>query len=254
MNGLQIRGLTLDRAGRRLVEGLDLHLAPGTCWALLGINGSGKSTLLHALAGLYAPSSGEVRLEGRPVARWPGRQRARRIGLLFQQGEEGLGMRVREEAAHGRHPWVSPWRGLTGEDRRKVEEALERMELLELADRPSAELSGGERQRLAIATLLIQEPRVLLLDEPANHLDLHHQMTVLALFRDLARAGRTVIMALHDLNLAARFCDHVLLLEGEGRWCSGRHEEVLAAERLSRVFQHPLRELEVKGRRCFLPR
>ena len=151
----------------------------------------------------------------------------------------------------GRHPHLAPWQWEGREDERIARAALAQMELSDFAERRTDTLSGGEQRRVAIAGLLAQEPDVYLVDEPTNHLDPHHQLAVLALLRDLASRGRTVVAALHDPTLAARFADRALLLFGDGKWRLGSATEVLTAGSLSELYSTPMMELAAHGRRVF---
>ncbi|WJW75146.1 ABC transporter ATP-binding protein [Thiohalobacter sp. IOR34] len=253
MSHLECLGLGVEIGGKWICRDTDLAFAPGQCWALLGRNGSGKTTLLHTLAGLRPPAAGEVRLDSRPLAVWPRRPLAQRLGLLLQDSHDAFPATVMETALMGRHPHLSNWGWETAADRAIARRSLARLGLEEMAKREVHSLSGGERRRLALATLLTQDPQLLLLDEPTNHLDLAHQIQCLRLFRELAAEGRTVLMVLHDINLAARFADHVLLLDG-GRIETGPLEALFDAERLGRVFGHPLRAIETgDGQRLWLP-
>jgi iron complex transport system ATP-binding protein len=256
--------LEADRLALRIGERwlcceFSLSLAAGECLALLGPNGAGKTTLLLTLAGLREPTVGEVRLGGRPYAAWPALAAARFRGLLAQQQPDHFAASVLETVLIGRHPHLGRWGWEDGRDVALAERALADVGLAGFATRDVLTLSGGERQRVAIATLLVQAPRLFLLDEPLNHLDLHHQIATLALFRRLCNeaaadgAGCGVVMVLHDINLAARYADHVILLDGRGGVVAGARERVLQADLLSQAFGHPLRRFELDGRPTFIP-
>ncbi len=251
---LEARGLTVHIAGHCVCQALSLTLAAGRCWGLLGRNGAGKTTLLHTLAGLRPPEAGTLHLCGRPLAHWSGRERARRLGVLFQDHREVFPSTVLETVLIGRHPHLSRWGWEGPEDVAAARAALAAVDLAGYEARAIGTLSGGEYQRLQLATLLAQDPRVLLLDEPVNHLDLRHQLALLDLLADLAAAGRTVLMVVHDVNLAARACDHFLLLYGDGSYQLGPREVVLEKEALERLYGAPLQVLTGRGgRRWFLP-
>ncbi|MFY0990821.1 ABC transporter ATP-binding protein [Halomonas sp. C05BenzN] len=253
MSRLETRDLVIDVPGRRSGEALSLSIEPGQVWGVLGPNGAGKTTLLHTLAGLRAPRGGRVMIDGRPLAALGRRQVARLLGLVFQERQDGFPATVRETALIGRHPWLSPWQMEGGEDLRLAEAALERLDVDHLADRLVNTLSGGERQRLAIATVLTQAPRIWLADEPTNHLDLHHQTAVMALLAEQAAAGNTVVMCLHDLNLAARWCDQLLLLYPDGEACWGPRDSMLEPRALERLYGQRLTTAEVDGAPVFVP-
>ncbi len=233
---------------------LNLAVAPGECWGILGPNGVGKTTLLHTLAGLRAPHRGEVRLGGEPLARLGRQGVARRLALVFQDHHDGFPATVLETALIGRHPYLRAWDVESPEDTAIAAEALARVDLAGLEHRLIATLSGGERQRLAIATALTQTPELFLLDEPTNHLDLHHQTRVLALVHAEVARGRAAVLSLHDINLAARHCDRLLLLYPDGQACWGPTAEMLVPEALERLYGQPLATGSVAGQPVFVPR
>jgi iron complex transport system ATP-binding protein len=218
---------------------LDLAFAPGQCWGLLGRNGAGKTTLLHTLAGLHPAAGGQVLLEGVDVAARGRRQVARRLGLLLQEHQDRFPAGVLDTVLGGRYPHLGPWRRPGASDLALARRVLARLDLGGLATRNVQTLSGGERQRVALATLLVQSPRVLLLDEPVSHLDLAEQTRILTLLRELAAAGHTVVMSLHDLNHALGWCDHLLLLH-RGRALAGPVDRVATPGLMSRVYAQPL--------------
>lgn len=253
MSRLDARELVIDIPGRGAGRALTLSIEPGQVWGVLGPNGVGKTTLLHTLAGLRAPRRGEVLLDGRPLATLGRRQIAQRLGLVFQERHDGFPATVRETALIGRHPWLAPWQMEGGEELRLAEAALARLDLGHLADRLVSTLSGGERQRLALATVLTQAPRIWLADEPTNHLDLHHQTKVMALLAGEAAEGHAVMMCLHDLNLAARWCDHLLLLYPDGEACWGPADTMLEPAALERLYGQRLATAWVDGAPVFVP-
>ncbi|HEY9199321.1 MAG TPA: ABC transporter ATP-binding protein [Gammaproteobacteria bacterium] len=247
MTVLSIHDLTVHIGGVEVCRGLTLDFAPGQCWAILGRNGSGKTTLLHTLAGIHAQQIGEVRLDGAPMQAQSRRRIAQRLGLLPQDSRDPFPATVLETALLGRHPHSSPWAWETVEDVRLAQQSLHQVGLDGWDERDVATLSGGERRRLALATLFTQAPDILLLDEPTNHLDLHHQIALLNLLAQQAREQhKTVIMVLHDLNLAARFADHCLLLYGDGNVCAGTCDEVLETSVLERLYNQTLRKISDK--------
>ena len=251
---LETRALTVKIAGKCVCRDFNLTLSAGTCMGILGANGVGKTTLLHTLAGLRTPQSGDVLLEGKPLGSLPRRHIARRLGLLMQQQEDSLPATVLETALIGRHPHIDFWRWESHADVAVARRALKAVGLEGLEQRPQTMLSGGERRRLAIATILAQDPAVYLLDEPAQQLDLHHQLALLGRFAGLARApGRALIMSLHDVNLAVRHCSHILMLFGDGETLLGSATELLTPGNLSRLFGTGIRELDWEGGRLFVP-
>jgi iron complex transport system ATP-binding protein len=252
IRGLTARQLSVHVGMRTLVRDLSVEFAPGEVVAILGCNGSGKTLTLHTLAGLRSPHQGAVHLDGMPFDRLTRRAVALRLGLLAQDIEDAFVTTALEMVLIGRHPHLSLWQWETAEDVRISRESLAAVGLGEFADRRTDTLSGGEQRRVAVAALLAQRPGIFLLDEPTNHLDPHHQIGVLGLFRELARAGSTVITTLHDPTLAARFADRVLLLFGDGRWSAGPVRETLTAAGLSALYDSPMIELEKDGRRVFV--
>jgi iron complex transport system ATP-binding protein len=244
--------LTVEVAGRALVRDLQLTIARGAVTAVLGRNGAGKTLTLHTLAGLRAPARGTVTLDGTPLANWPRRALARKLGLLTQTTEDPFPSTVLDSVLVGRHPHIDFWRWENDADRAIAHAALRAVALDDLAQRDVDTLSGGERRRAALATMLAQNPDVLLLDEPINHLDPHHQLDVLKLLRDHARAGRTIVMSLHDAGLAARFSDHAVLLFGDGEWLTGPTGEVLTPETMTRLYGVAVREIAWAGGRTFV--
>jgi iron complex transport system ATP-binding protein len=250
---LEADGLAIQVGPRWLCCEFSVQLAAGECLVLLGPNGAGKTTLLHTLAGLRPTAVGRVRMDGRDLAAWAPGDLARFRGLLPQQQPDHFAASVLETVLVGRHPHLSRWGWEGPRDVALARAALAEVGLAALEERDVLSLSGGERQRVAIAAVLTQAPRLFLLDEPTNHLDLHHQIRVLDFFRRLAAAGHGVAMVLHDINLAARYADRVILLDGRGGVLAGSREAVLRPECLSRAFGHPLRLFELEGRPIFVP-
>ncbi|SFR80541.1 iron complex transport system ATP-binding protein [Marinobacter daqiaonensis] len=253
MNPLQVRQLVIDIPGRASGQALDFTVEPGQIWGVLGPNGAGKTTLLHTLAGLRAPRSGDILLGAESLAGLKRRTVSRQLGLVFQDRQDGFPATVMETALIGRHPWLSPWQMEGGEDLAMAEKALAVMDVSHLADRLVNTLSGGERQRVAIATVLTQNPGTWLLDEPTNHLDLHHQVAVMNLLKQQASEGRAVFMCLHDLNLAARWCDHLLLLYPSGDACWGPAGRMLVPSALESLYGQRLITTELDGAPVFVP-
>jgi len=231
--GLRAERVARAAGGRLIVDGVSLAPPPGSCVGLLGPNGSGKSTLLRLLAGVLAPASGVVMLDGRPLAELHRRAVARRIAVVEQDAATQSELTVREVVGLGRIPHRRPWSGTSAADDEAVRHALERTGLADRAEQSWHTLSGGERQRAQIARALAQAPRELLLDEPTNHLDIQHQLDLLALVADLPV---TTVIALHDLNLAAMYCDTLLVLR-EGRVAAaGAPGDVLTEELIADVY------------------
>ncbi len=228
---LTLSGVGTRLGGRWVVDGIDATPPTGALTGLLGPNGAGKTTLLRLVAGLLAPEAGAVLVDDVPVHTVPRRTRARRIALLEQESSSIVPLTVREVVALGRIPYRTVW-GTDGDDA-AVDRALASADAAHLADRPWSALSGGERQRVHIARALAQEPELLLLDEPTNHLDVSAQLALLAFVRDL---GTTTVAALHDLNLAAAYCEHVLVLAGGRLVAAGHPRDVLRPELVREVY------------------
>lgn len=251
---LELDNLVIDIPERSDGTPLDVCFGPGQSWGILGPNGAGKTTLLHTLAGLRAPRAGRVLLDGRGLQAFGRRHLAQRLGVLFQQHHDGFPATVLETALMGRHPFLRVWEMEGAGDHACARAALERVDLAGMAERTVQTLSGGERQRLAFATLLTQRPDVWLLDEPTNHLDLHHQMALLSLIGEEVAGGRCAVSAMHDINLAARFCSHLLLLYPDGGACWGEREAMLSLPALEKLYAQRLVAGEVDGMPVFLPR
>jgi iron complex transport system ATP-binding protein len=185
---------------------------------------------------------------------WPRRRLARHLGMLQQHTAYVFDASVRDVALTGRHPHLGAWQRESPEDRALVDAALGRVDLSALADRSVTSLSGGEARRLAFAALLVQDPDVMLLDEPTNHLDFRHQVRLMRTIGDrIYRDGRTGLAALHDVNLAATYCSHVLMLFGNGSWEAGKATELLTSERLERLYQCPVTAVDTAEGRRFHP-
>ncbi len=234
---LQVVDLQVVRGHKRVLDGINLDVLPGQVLGVLGPNGAGKSTLLGALCGELAPRHGRVLLHERPLADWPGQERAQRLAVLPQASSLGFAFRVAEVVGMGRLPHR------TGQvrDQEIVTEALAAADALHLAERSYLALSGGERQRVHLARVLAQlwpgeAGRTLLLDEPTSALDPLHQHTTLQAVRGFADRGGAVLVILHDLNLAARYCDRIMLLENGRCYAFDTPEQVLQPSALKAVF------------------
>ncbi len=225
---IQARSLAVNHR----IRGIDLNLENGELLGLIGPNGAGKSTLLNALGGTES-FSGELWIEGQGAHTLTPEGRARRIGLQPQAVVSAWSLPVQEVVALGRMPWGD-------EDPESISEAMALAEVGSLAHRRVDELSGGERARVWLARVLAGRPRVLLADEPIASLDLHYQLAVMNILKNYARDGNGVILAIHDLSLAARYCDRICLLQGGEVIALGSPREVLTAPLLSAAFEVPV--------------
>lgn len=219
---------------RIIVSDVSLDVARGETLGLIGPNGSGKSSLLRLLAGLKPPRSGTVEIDGQDIARLPRRALAQQLAFVQQSAATDTNVSVRDVVRLGRTPYRSALSGWTSTDEAAVASALARVDMEGRRAQPWQTLSGGEKQRVHIARALAQTPRILFLDEPTNHLDIHHQIGILRMVRDL---DLTSIVALHDLNLAAMFCDRIVVLEAGRVVACGTPGAVLTGDLLRAVFR-----------------
>ena len=234
---LEADALTLGYADTDVVRELDLRVPTGQVTVIVGANACGKSTLLRGLARLLKPRAGSVLLDGAAIHRLPTKQVARTLGLLPQNPIAPEGVTVADLVARGRHPHHGPFGRWTAEDDEAVAEALVLTDTLELADRVVDELSGGQRQRVWIAMALAQGTDLLLLDEPTTYLDVAHQVEMLDLLAELnQRRGTTIVMVLHDLNLSARYADHLVALHTGRVVAEGTPRDVVTEEVVRTVF------------------
>ena len=251
VSGLRLRagGTT---SGRDLFGALDFRVAAGDRWVVIGPNGAGKSSLLAAIAGVFPRAAGEIRFDGKDTADWRIDALAGRRAWSPQFWSDPFPATVRETALLAQdRSWA--W----SVDREAGDEAdaaavLERLDLGRLGDVDVQNLSGGERQRVAIATALLQGAPLLLLDEPASHLDPAHQRLLLGVLADHARRGGAVVASLHDLDLAWDLGRHCILLDGRGGAVCGPCAEIMTAERLSAVFGVAIEAIELRGMRRFV--
>ncbi len=236
-----LEDVSFDVGGRTLLKPLSLTLVKRRMYGLIGHNGSGKSTLVKLLARQQRPGAGTLTFAGRPLAQWESRAFARKVAYLPQQLPAADGMTVRELVALGRYPWHGALGRFSRTDAQKVLEAMEQTDMVRFADRAVDSLSGGERQRAWLAMLVAQDSDCLLLDEPISALDIAHQIEVLALVRRLSEErGIGVIVVLHDINMAGRFCDELIALKGGSLLTHGPSAELMRADTLSAIYGIPL--------------
>lgn len=238
---LGVRDLVVRYGGSPpALDGVSWDLARGELLAVVGPNGSGKTTLVRAVSGLIPAQRGEVTVDGKPLGRWTRTALARVLAVVSQSEEVVFPLRVAETVMLGRYARLGPWAAPSGADRAAVADALVRCDVAALAERTVDTLSGGEWQRVRIARALAQEPRILVLDEPTTSLDVRHEMELFELVRTLVNDGLAGLVITHQINLAARFADRVLLLS-QGRVAAvGRPADVLRRETLRRVFDWPV--------------
>lgn len=237
MNYIQANNLNLAYKEKSVVQNFGLSIKKGTIVGLIGPNGSGKTTVLRALAGLLTPKEGDIQINAQNLNSLSKQKRARIMGWVPQREIFAWSLKVEDIVSLGRAPhrgWLLPF---SKHDRRMIHQALMRTELSNFAARPIDELSGGEFQRVLIARALAQEPKILLLDEPTANLDIHHQIQVMDLVQELVKKEKmTAIIAIHDLALAARYCDQLTLIDHGKTRCAGSPAQVLTPENLSAVF------------------
>jgi iron complex transport system ATP-binding protein len=233
---LEFRDVTFSRGQRMLLDRMSFAVEKQEMVALLGPNGVGKTTLLKIASRLLQPNSGSVLLHGQPLGSWSRRELPRSIALVPQELELPFNFRVEEIVAQGRVPYQPFFGGSTSVDREAIETAMEAVDVARLRHRIYSELSGGERQRVKIAIGLAQQPKLMMLDEPTQHLDVGRQIELVALLRRLNQRGLTIIAAVHDLNLVAENFTSVILLTPEPAWIAGPTAEVLRPDLLGRAF------------------
>jgi len=255
MSLLETRQLQIHIGGKAVCDHLDLRIEADQVWGILGRNGIGKTTLLHTLAGLREADGGEIQVQQQDIRQLGRKQLAQKLGLLLQHHEDAFPASVMETVMGGRHPHIGMWHWESAEDHGIARRALQAVDMLDLAERQVDRLSGGERQRVAIATLLTQDPAIYLLDEPNSHLDLNYQISLLQTLVDHThQQQRGILMSLHDINLAARFCSHVVYLYGNGETEIGRVDEILQPAQLQKIYDYPINSAtQADGRNIFWP-
>lgn len=237
MSSLKAQAIDVQRGGRKILHGVTLEIQPGKVTALVGPNGSGKSTLLRSLCGLWPASQGEVILDQQPVSKIARQKIAQHISFVPQDSRMDFTFTVEEMVGMGRHPHRgdSSRSGLK-ENQRAIDAALDRCDLQTLRHRTVTTLSGGERQRVLIARSLAVEPDVILLDEPTANLDIQHVLEILDLCGELAQAGRSVVIATHDLNSVIRHADQIAVMDSGRLVHYGPCSEALTPQIVEKVF------------------
>ena len=251
---LEFARTSFSYGDRRVLSEISAAVSDGECVALVGPNGIGKTTLLRMAAGTLSPEAGEVRLNGQPLECLKQRTIARSIALVPQNVDVPFAFTVEQFVEQGRTPFLSMFGGLQAADRAAIEEAMELTDTRSLSRRVFNQLSGGERQRVKIALGLAQQPQVLLLDEPTQHLDIGRQLEMTDLIRSLSAKGIAILASMHDLALIEGTFSSVWLLSPKEGLKKGAPEEILQAELLGRAFKcpphhHSVLEERIHGRR-----
>ena len=243
---ISIKNIDISIPNRTLIKNLTMSVKSNEFMAILGQNGCGKSLTLHTLAGVRAPSSGNIKLMKEDIKTKPKREIAKNLALLTQDSEDIFTSTVFDSVLIGRHPHIGAFNNESAEDILIANDALKQVGLLELKNRDITTLSGGERRRLSIAQVLTQQPKIYLLDEPTNHLDPQYQLEVLKLFKAKVNLGCSVITTMHDVNLAARYATQCLLIFGDGNWIFGNTSKILNEENLTKLYGIKIEKIETK--------
>ncbi|PWI34317.1 iron-dicitrate ABC transporter ATP-binding subunit [Vibrio albus] len=233
---ISAKNISVSYGDNTIIDDLTLTLPKGKITALIGPNGCGKSTLLKALARINKVTSGEVLLDNKPLGRFRDKELAKELSLLPQVLVAPEGVSVRRLVEYGRSPYLSHWGKLSQEDSQIVMQAMQETGVNDLANQSVDSLSGGQRQRAWIAMVLAQDTSIVMLDEPTTYLDLSHQIELMKLMREMNNKGKTVIVVLHDLNQACRYCDHLVVLKEGKLVAQGEPKAVFNEELLRHVF------------------
>lgn len=245
---IELNGLRKSYEGQPVLHELTCTLPRGGVTAIIGPNGAGKSTLLSIIARMLKADGGSVSLDGLDLARTPGPEIAKRLAVLRQDNHTSARLTVRELVSFGRYPHS---RGrMTAEDTAQVDHAIGYLGLQDLAERFLDELSGGQRQRAYIAMVIAQDTDHILLDEPLNNLDIRHAVAIMRLIRDAARdLGKTVLVVLHDINIAAAWCDRIMVMKNGRLAYLGTPEAIMRADLLTAVYDTEISVHQLAGRR-----
>lgn len=253
MSLLSCRNLNIKIGSTHVCHDLSLSINPGENWAILGMNGSGKTTLLHTLSGLLPALSGQININEKQLDTLSRKEIAQQLSLLLQHQEDHFPGTVLESVLVGRHPHLQSWQWESTEDHKLALDTLDLVGLADFSERSILTLSGGERQRVALATLLVQQTNIRLLDEPVNHLDIHHQHKMMALLTS-NNINNANVFVLHDVNLAAQYCQHALLIFENGNVLQGPSDTILNEKNLSELYQHPFHEITHNQQHYFMTR
>lgn len=233
---ITVHNLSVGYGDTTIINNLNLSIPKGRITALIGPNGCGKSTLLKALARIHKPMHGEVLLDGTTLSSFGEKSLAQRLSLLPQTLQSPEGISVQRLVEYGRSPYLSHWGRLSVHDKALVQRAMEQTGISDLAPVPLSSLSGGQRQRVWIAMILAQDTDVVMLDEPTTYLDLSHQIELMKLMREMNNQGKTVVVVLHDLNQACRYCDHLVVMHRGEVVSQGSPKDIFTPELLKNVF------------------
>jgi iron complex transport system ATP-binding protein len=234
---LRLKDVWFSWKDHSIIKGINLSVRRGEFLGIIGPNGAGKTTLLRLIAGLIKPSQGSIHLDGRPLGRMTRREVAREIAMVPQKPATEFAFSVQDVVNMGRYPHRGRFEMQSKQDLAIVQDAMRLTETSQLADRPITEISGGEQQRVILARALAQDPKILLLDEPTSNLDPLYQLQVLKVVRGRVEKGIAVVSPMHDLELASRFCDRLILLKGGTILAEGSPEQVLVPEHLRTGFR-----------------
>ncbi len=251
MSLLEVKHLSFAYDKKPILSDISFQISQGESFGIIGPNGSGKTTLIGAMSGFLTHVEGEVLLQGKAIAKYRKKELARLIAVVEQVGTPSISFTVEEVVAMGRYPWLKSFEQTSEKDIKLIHEALTTLDIWEKRYQPVNTLSGGERQLVSLARAMVQEPKVLILDEPTTYLDIGHQIMVMQHVRKWQRdKGLTVIMVLHDLNLAAQNCDRLLLLNHGKIQTLGTVAEVIDEKILEDVYQtkpimieHPVKKV-----------
>lgn len=233
---LSAHQLSVGYHGKTIVNSMDLALPDGRFIALLGPNGCGKSTLLKCFARILPAMSGEAHWRGQNLQQIASKQFAKELALLPQTHPIPEGIKAKDLVAYGRSPYTGFWGTLSQQDHQIVEQVMQQTGTFELREQFVSELSGGQRQRVWLAMILAQNTPYLLLDEPTTYMDINHQVELMHLLQSLNQQGKTIVTVLHDINQAARYCDHLVVMKAGELKYQGSPDEVLTSHMLEDVF------------------
>jgi len=251
---LECSNLFVSLKGKTIIREVSLKVQPGEFLGIVGANGSGKTTLLRTMVGLLSPQRGEISLMGKPLQDFPPEILARKRAYLPQSGECHWPITVERVVELGRLPFIEPWRKPSGQDQKVMDDMLRECELEEIRHRSVDTLSGGEQSRVLAARALAGQPEILLADEPLTGLDPYHQLQLMALLKKMVLdSARAVVIVMHDLSLAARFCDRLVMLHGGTVLAIGAPDQVLTEENISKAYRITIRRVEHHGQKSVVP-